>query len=103
MTARELASELGIDVNFARSKLDVLKKQGRAHICSYRRDEDGGRLYPRALWKAGPRRGHPPEKPAPLTDSDYCRRYRARQVRRVTSVWALGQTPRERRLGEALR
>jgi hypothetical protein len=93
MSAREIAQELKLDTpNRVPAALQGSKEY---HIYSYRRDEDGGRLYPRALYAYGPGRDAP--KPKPLTKVDYNKRSKLKMKRTVTSVWDLGIPSRERR------
>lgn len=93
MTAREIAQELKLDnPNRVSAALYGSKNY---HIYSYRRDEDGGRLYPRALYAYGPGRNAP--KPKPLTKVDYNKRSKSKMKHTVTSVWDLGIPSRERR------
>lgn len=103
MTAREMAADFGAAAGSVGAKLDAMKRAGKVHISGWRRDDDGGRLYPRALWAAGPATGRTPAKPKKLTDTDYCRRYRARCGAMVSSVWALGTPVESRRLGGVTR
>lgn len=93
MSAREIAQELKLDTpNRVPAALHGSKDY---HIYSYRRDDDGGRLYPRALYAYGPGRNAP--KPKPLTRVDYNKRSKAKMKHTVTSVWDLGIPSRERR------
>ena len=93
LTAREIATELKLThINQVASALGDCPD---FHIDSYRRDEDGGRLYPRALYAYGP--GRNASKPKPLTKVDYNKRSKLKMKRTVTSVWDLGIPSRERR------
>lgn len=97
MTAREIAAELGVSPEYVRGSLGRAKADKQIHIKAWRRDEDGGRLYPRAIWAAGDGRDAP--KPPKLTKLDYNRRHRQRKARAVSSVWQLGRAVDHRRLG----
>lgn len=87
MTMREIADQLRIDLDRIRSFIGSTrqKKPGVIYIQSYRRDEDGGRLYPRALWAAGnlPDAKRPPK----LGHPEYNRR--ARKKKKVASIFHL--------------
>ena len=89
MSAREIAKILKLKhINTVAAAL----KKGDYHIAAWRRDSDGGRLYPRALYAYGP--GHNVKKPPKLTRADYNNRFRSKL--RVASVWDLGIPKRER-------
>lgn len=93
LSAREIAAELRLETpNRVTAALHGSKE---FHIHSYRRDEDGGRLYPRALYAYGPGRDTP--KPKPLTRVEYNKRSKAKMKRTVTSVWDLGIPSRDRK------
>lgn len=87
MTMREIADQLRIDLDRIRSFIGSTrqKKPGVIYIQSYRRDEDGGRLYPRAVWAAGnlPDAKRPPK----LGHPEYNRR--ARKKKKVASIFHL--------------
>ena len=93
LTAREIATELKLP--YINQVASALGDCPDFHISSYRRDEDGGRLYPRALYAYGPGRNAP--KPKPLTKVEYNKRNKAKMKRTVTSVWDLGIPSRDRR------
>jgi len=93
LTAREIAAELKL--SYINQVTAALGDCPDFHIYSYRRDEDGGRLYPRALYAYGPGKNAP--KPKPLTKVEYNKRNKAKMKRTVTSVWDLGIPSRDRR------
>ena len=97
LTIRDIARELGITPDHARGAIGKARASGQVHIAGYRRDSDGGRLYPRALWAAG--QGVDAKKPPPLTELDYNRRHRQRKTRAISSVWQLGTPVDDRRVG----
>jgi hypothetical protein len=99
MTLLELVEELGATRSHVSCKLTLMKTANRTHVADWRRDSDGGRLYVRALWAAGPAPGPTPKKPKPLGDSVYGRRYRERRRVAVNSVWSLATPTHDRRLG----
>lgn len=70
MTARELAEQLKI--KHVNQIAAALQGRDNFHISGYRRDEDGGRLYPRALYAYGP--GKDAKKPPKLSKQEYNRR-----------------------------
>ena len=90
MTAREIAEEMNISINAVTAILrrKYINQRDDWHIAGYRRDEDGGRLYPRALYMAGPGVNSP--KPKPLSHHEYNKRARSKTKRRVASVFQLG-------------
>lgn len=90
MTQREIAEELGLDPDLLRGYMGSLrqKRPGVLYIHSYRRDEDGGRLYPRALWAVGNRPDA--KRPKPLPKSVYNKRGKDKMRKRVASVFHLG-------------
>lgn len=93
LTAREIAAELKLKhISHVTSALGDLPDY---HVHSYRRDEDGGRLYPRALYAYGP--GQDACKPEPLSKVEYNKRSKAKISRTVTSVWDLGIPNRYRK------
>jgi hypothetical protein len=90
MTQREMADQLGIDIDLLRGYIGALrcKKPAVLYVHSYRRDEDGGRLYPRALWAVG---NQPDAKrPKPLPKSVYNKRGKDKMKKRVASIFHLG-------------
>lgn len=70
MTARELAEQLKI--KHVNQIAAALQGCDNFHISGYRRDEDGGRLYPRALYAYG--LGKDANKPPKLSKQEYNRR-----------------------------
>lgn len=93
LTAREIATELKLP--YVNQVAAALGDCPNFHIYSYRRDEDGGRLYPRALYAYGPGKNAP--KPKPLTRVEYNKRSKLKIKRTVTSVWDLGVPSRNRK------
>jgi len=88
MTAREIAEELDIpDVCAVRAALAYIPGGGPKdyHIAGYRRDNDGGRLYPRALYAAGP--GEDAKKLKPLSSAECQRRWKKVRVHKAASVF----------------
>jgi len=96
LTAREVAEELGITVSHARAVVSNLHGKG-LRIAEYRRDSDGGRLYPRPVYALG--KGPDVKPPGRLSDAEYNRRYRARTRGLVGSVFALAGNNAHRRVG----
>jgi hypothetical protein len=98
MTAREIAEEIGLsdlsNVNAALVYVPVGTVKDW-HIAGYRRDEHGGRLYPRALYAAGP--GVDARKPGRISKNTAQRRWRNKVQNRVASVFELGMSYRDRR------
>lgn len=97
MTAQDIARELGIRIETARGMCGKAKHAGQIRIVTWRRDEDSGRLYPRAVYAAGSGKNAP--KPKPLTRYDYNRRHRTRKRLAVASVWELAKPVDFRRIG----
>lgn len=93
MTARELAEQLKI--KHVNQIAAALQKSDNFHISSYRRDEDGGRLYPRALYAYGP--GKDAKKPPKLGKQEYNRRAKEKMRKTVSSVCDLGIFYEDRR------
>lgn len=89
MTMREIADQLKTDLDRIRSFIGSTrqKKPGVIYIQSYRRDEDGGRLYPRAVWAAGNRPDA--KKPPKLGHPEYNRRARKKRKKAVASIFHL--------------
>ncbi len=96
MTARDLAREMNVGVENARAKLGAAKALGQVYIASWRRDSDGGRLYPRAVWAAGDKPDAP--RPGPLTRRQYWERQKQRLQNRLTSVFDLAVPAYRRRV-----
>lgn len=90
MTQREIAEALGLDHDTLRGYIGALrqKRPGVLYVHSYRRDEDGGRLYPRALWAVGNRRDA--KRLEPLPKSVYNKRGKDKMKTRVASIFHLG-------------
>lgn len=89
MTMREIADQLKTNIDRIRNFIGSVraKKPGVIYIQSYRRDEDGGRLYPRAVWAAGNR---PDAKRLPRLDKkETSRRARLKRKKLVASVFHL--------------
>lgn len=89
MTMREIADQLKTDIDHIRCFIGSVrqKKPGVIYIHSYRRDEDGGRLYPRALWAAG---NLPDAKRLPrLEKKETSRRARLKRKKAVASIFHL--------------
>ena len=97
MTARDLAHEIGTDVSNIRARLAAHPELW--HVSGYQREQVDGRLYPRAMYRAGP--GRDAAKPPPLSGTTYSRRYRARKRSTVNSVFALGTPVNDMRIGAA--
>ncbi len=93
MTARELAEQLKI--KHVNQIAAALQGCDHFHISGYRRDEDGGRLYPRALYAYGP--GKDAKKPPKLGKQEYNRRAKEKMRKTVSSVWDLGIFYEDRR------
>ncbi len=93
MTARELAEQLKI--KHVNQIAAALQGSDHFHISGYRRDEDGGRLYPRALYAYGP--GKEAKKPPKLSRQEYNKRSKAKIRKTVSSVWDLGIFYEDRR------
>lgn len=85
MTARELAEQLKI--KHVNQIAAALQGSDNFHISGYRRDEDGGRLYPRALYAYGP--GRDAKRPPKLGKQEYNRRAKEKMRKTVSSVWDL--------------
>lgn len=95
-SAIELRQATGLGERHVSAALARLKNLLRyIHISGWRRDEDGGRLYVRALYSVGSKRDA--SKPPPLTRADYTRRYRARTTV-VPSIFHLGAPIDSRRI-----
>lgn len=97
MTARDLARDIGTSVANIRATLS--KYRPAWHVSGYRREVVDGRLYPRAMYRAGP--GRDAAAPGPLSDGEYNRRYRAHKRAVVNSVFALGTPVNIMRIGAA--
>lgn len=97
MTARDLARDIGTDVRNIRATLS--KYRSAWHVSGYAREVVDGRLYPRAMYRAGP--GRDAAKPGPLSNCEYDRRYRAHKRAVVNSIFALGTPVNNMRIGAA--
>lgn len=87
MTQREIAYELKLDMEYVRGYIGAIrqKKPRVLYVHSYRRDEDGGRLYPRALWAVGDK---PDAKRLPrLSKTQYNKRGKAKMKHQVASIF----------------
>ena len=95
---REITAYTGIPLPLVSSKLGAMResKPKQIFIAAWRRDEDGGRLYIRALYKLGDRGDR--QKPPPLTRSDYNQRAKARFKTVLTSVFDLAIPAHARRV-----
>lgn len=96
ISARELADLLGISYSYARATVSYYKKKEAIHVHSYRRDEDGGKLYPRGLYVLGT--GKDASKIPPLTRQEYTKRYRHNKKNACQSVFMLGVPVDHRRM-----
>lgn len=97
MTMREIARELRVRPEIASGMLGKAKQCKQIRIVGYRRDEDGGRLYPRAVYAAG---SGPDAPRLPQRGStDHSRRQRDRKRLAVSSVWQLAVPVDKRRFG----
>ena len=74
MTQRDIAADLGVPLPNIYKAVNWLRITERVHIAGYRRDEDSGKLAPRALWADGHGRMARVIKPPPLTYAEYNRR-----------------------------
>jgi hypothetical protein len=99
MTAQDVARDMAVKIELARGMLGKAKHCGQVRIVGYRRDEDSGRLYTRAVYAAGS--GPDAKRIPPLTRNEYNRRYRSRKSRAVASVWMLAVPVEHRRIGAA--
>lgn len=94
MTMRELVEQLDVPLRSVRCAIGKMRSPSRRaryrlRIVAWRRDEELGRLYPRAVWGLGD--GPDAVKPRPLNNTEYCRRYRAAAAGRATSVFDLAR------------
>lgn len=90
LTMREIADQLGQDIDTIRQSIGSLRNRtpGIIHIHSYRRDTDGGRLYPRALWAVGNKADA--KRPPKLCRSEYNRRARVKRKSFLPSIFHIG-------------
>lgn len=100
-TARDVAATLGIPVPYARGLMSKMHNgklpAGKlVYISAWRRESDGGRLYPRPVYQAGHHRDTP--GPGALTNTEYNRRHRQRQRGSVNSVFNLAGNNAKRRV-----
>lgn len=102
MTQREIAEELGIHIDTLRGYIGSLRQRrpGVLYVHSYRRDEDGGRLYPRALWAVGDKPDA--KRPPKLSKQVYNKRGKDRMKSRVASVFHLAYVNKTNRVKAAL-
>lgn len=96
LTVQELCEEIStvrdVAINSIRAASSELRRDNLIQVVGYRRDEDGGRLYPRALYglpQEIPLPAKQTRPPGPLTRTEYGRRYRARAKASANSVFAL--------------
>lgn len=101
MSAREVAEHMGISYSFGRAAVSYCKNLKQIYIHSYRRDEDGGRLYPRALYAAGNLPDAKKMKPLPV--SAYRKRHTKKKQAIVNSVFGLATPVDHRRLTQRKR
>lgn len=97
LSCREISLEIDVSLAHIRSAVSKLKKAKKIYVWRYRRDEDGGRLYPRAIYAFGNGRDATP--PGALSDTEYNRRHRENQRGAVNSVFMLGVPVHKRKLG----
>ena len=96
LSARELADQLGISCPYGRAIVSYWKKRKAIYISAYRRDTDGGALYPRGLYAVG---NHvDARKPKPLSRLEYSRRHRHNKKMVACSVFTLAIPVDDRRL-----
>lgn len=88
LSAREVSEQLSAKCSHIRAAICRMRSAKELHISGWRRDEDGGRLYIRALYSLGDKRDA--KKPPPLSNTEYCRRWFKKKARAVNSVFALG-------------
>ena len=100
-TSREIAEQTGWSQSFARAAVANCRKMrtedGKKliHICEWRRDEDGGRLYPRPVYALGHRKDA--QRIAPLDVSDYRKRHYNKK-KRLTNIFVAAVPVDKRRL-----
>lgn len=101
LSAREVAEHMGISYSFGRAAVSYCKNLKQIYVSEYRRDEDGGRLYPRALYMPG----NLPDakKPKPLPESVYRKRHVKKKQAIVNSVFGLATPVDHRRLTQRKR
>lgn len=99
ISVMEIWHRIGGSRSHIRAWVGEFKHQGRCRISSWRRDDDGGHLYLRALYTAS--RGPDAPRPPPLSSTEYNRRYRRRQKGVVASVFTMATPVSERRVGRA--
>jgi hypothetical protein len=98
LSSQEIARNLNIPLAHARACICYCKnKLNKVYIHSYRRDEEFGTLYPRALYAVGNRRDS--VRPEPLPTAVYRKRYLSKK-RAVgsNSVFGLSVPVEKRRL-----
>lgn len=100
-TSREVAEQAGWSHSFARAAVSNCKKMRDAdgkkviHICEWRRDEDGGRLYPRPVYALGDRKNA--QKMAPLTETEYRKRHYDKK-KRISNIFTAAVPVDKRRI-----
>lgn len=90
LTMREIADQIGSDIDSVRCAIGSLRNRNPRilHIHSYRRDTDGGRLYPRAVWALGA--GKDAKRPPKLTSSEYNKRAKTKRRVCLASIFHIG-------------
>lgn len=68
MTTADMREHLGLARDPGGSLMSRLKSSGRVHVEEWRREHDGARRYPRAVWAFGPGRNAPKPPPIPRAD-----------------------------------
>lgn len=96
VTPREAAVELSVGFAYCRVRFSNLHTEKKIHVTTYRRCEENGRLYPRAVYALGP--GKDAKPPGPLSDAEYNRRYRSAVRGQVNSVFALAGGVKSKRV-----
>jgi hypothetical protein len=100
-TSREIAEQTGWSQSFARAAVANCKKMrtedGKKviHICEWRRDEDGGRLYPRPVYALGHRKDA--QRMQPLSEGEYRKRHYDKK-RRLANIFVAAVPVDKRRL-----
>ena len=96
VTSREVAEQTGWSHSFARAAVSYCNKEKLIHICEWRRDEDGGRLYPRPVYNIGNRKNA--QRIKPLTATEYRKRYKQAKKNMVPDIFSAAVPVDERRL-----
>lgn len=76
-TVASVSGQVFISRRWAREYLDHLRSIGLAHICGYKRELEGERSYPRAIFRIGS--GVDAKKPKALTNKQRTARRRQRR------------------------